>query len=37
MDPFVVGRIAMFDVMNPSGAFRVDTVGIISPSGQSVR
>ena len=32
-----LGTIAMFDVMAPSMAFSVDTTGLFSPSGHSVR
>ena len=37
MDPLLVGKIAMFDVIHPSGAFSVDTAGWFYPSGHSVR
>ena len=36
MAPPVAPTIAMFDVMAPSKAFRVDTVGRVPPSGHSV-
>jgi len=35
--PLLVGTIAMFEVMKPSGAFSVETVGWGSPSGHKVR
>ena len=31
------GTIAMFEAVNPSYAFRVETSGRVSPSGHSVR
>ena len=37
MEPSFVGTIAMFDVMKPSLAFRVETVGWFSPCGHNVR
>src|SRR5580698_10554963 len=36
MEPLLVGTIAMFDVIQPSGAFSVDTTGWFCPSGHSV-
>src|ERR1700678_2833085 len=37
MEPLVVGTIAMLEVMKPSRAFSVETVGWCSPSGHKVR
>lgn len=36
-DPLVVGTIAMFEVIVPSGAFRVETKGLLAPCGHKVR
>jgi len=35
--PFVVGTIAMFEVIAPSTAFNVDTTGRVCPCGHKVR
>lgn len=37
IDPFVVGTIAILEVIAPSDAFSVDTSGCGWPSGQMVR
>ena len=37
MEPSSVGTIAMFDVTEPSEAFRVETLGCVSLCGHSVR
>jgi len=37
MDPFVVGTMAILEVMAPSPAFKVETMGCICPAGHSVR
>src|ERR1019366_8084042 len=37
IDPFVVGTIARFEVIAPSTAFSVDTVGRVCPCGHNVK
>ena len=37
MEPLVVGTIAIFEVMSPSTAFRVEAVGRSWPSAHKVR
>src|SRR5664279_1736899 len=37
IQPFVVGTIAMLLVMDPSKAFKVETSGLVWPSGHKVR
>ena len=36
-EPFVVGTIAIFEVIVPSGAFSVETSGLIAPCGHKVK
>ncbi len=37
VEPSIFGTIAIFDVMNPSYAFSVDTPGCVCPSAYNVR
>src|SRR5579872_1063648 len=36
-EPLAVGTIAMFEVICPSSAFNVETIGRVAPCGHSVR